>query len=72
MPCHCGYLCIKKKTTLLTPNDWGNWQLVIFYSAFDHFNVKRRYIKWIINKEIFDKSAENFCEIDCSQSSIFP
>ena len=74
MPCHCGYLCIKKKTTLLTPNDWGNWQLVIFYSAFDHFNVKRRYIKWIIilyflhtftkqNKEIFDKSAGNFCEM---------
>ena len=47
MRCRCGYLCIKKKTTLLT-NDWGNGQLVIFYSAFDHFNVKRRYIKRII------------------------
>ena len=44
MRCRCGYLCIKKKTTLLT-NDWGNGQLVIFYSAFDHVNVKRRYIK---------------------------
>ena len=30
MHCRCGYLCIKKKTTLLT-NDWGNWQLVICY-----------------------------------------